>query len=125
MEQWMSIDDAVAQLGVSKRTIYRRIQAEEIQSREVNGQREVCVTINDTPSQIDNELVTQLRDEIDYLRQQNDHLTQVLALAQKNISALTEQLQNKDLLLEDMRQRQNLWQRVKARLGWGTVSGRE
>ena len=121
MEQWMSIDDAAAHLGVSRRTIYRRVQAGEIQDRQVNGQREICVTVNDIESQPDNELVTQLRAEIEYLRQQNDHLTQVLALAQKNIATLTEQLANKDLLLEDMRQKKPLWHKVKARLGLGAT----
>ena len=56
-----------------------------------------------------------LRDEIKYLRvqltrrdDQIDHLTQLLAIAQKNVSMLTERMQ----VIEDMRHRRPFWKRL-------------
>jgi excisionase family DNA binding protein len=43
--------------------------------------------------------------------QQIDHLTQVVAMAQKNASMLTEQLGTERQLLEDMRSRRGFWRR--------------
>lgn len=143
MEKWLSIDDAVAQIGVSKRTIYRRIKDGKIQKREMNGETQILVTVEDTMSQdsagvvtqfkseiqqlrqqidgltdSDNELVTQLRSEIDYLREQNDHMTQLLAMTQKNITSLTDQVSDKDKLIEDMRQKPpTRWERFKQTFG--------
>ena len=51
---------------------------------------------------------------IESLTQEIDHLTQVVAMSQKNIGALTEQLDDSRQMIEDMRQRRTVWQRVKA-----------
>ena len=48
------------------------------------------------------------------MSQQIDHLTQVVAMSQKNIGALTEQLDDSRQMIEDMRQRRTVWQRFKA-----------
>ena len=57
--------------------------------------------------------IKQLEGQVDNLTQQIDHLTQVVAMSQKNIGALTEQLDDSRQLIEDMRQRRTVWQRLK------------
>ena len=58
-------------------------------------------------------IIEQLQSENAHLREQENHLTQVIAMSQKNIGALTEQLDDSRQLIEDMRQRRTVWQRVK------------
>ena len=54
------------------------------------------------------------RDEhIESLTQEINHLTQVVAMSQKNIGALTEQLSDSRQMIEDMRQRRTVWQRIR------------
>ena len=61
----------------------------------------------------DNQLAR--RDEqMESLTQQIDHLTQIVAMSQKNIATLTEQLDSSRQIIEDMRQRQTVWQKIKA-----------
>ena len=55
-----------------------------------------------------------LREQLARHAQQIDHLTQVVAMSQKNIGALTEQLDDSRQMIEDMRQRRTVWQRLKA-----------
>ena len=58
-------------------------------------------------------IIEQLQSENAHLREQENHLTQVIAMSQKNIGALTEQLDDSRQLIEDMRQRRTVWQRLK------------
>ena len=65
----------------------------------------------------DNHLKAQLEradSEIRHLREQVSHLTQVVAMSQKNIGALTEQLLDSQQMISEMRQRKTVWQRFKA-----------
>ena len=57
--------------------------------------------------------VHHLRDQLTEKDKQIDHLTQVVAMSQKNIGALTEQLDDSRQMIEDMRQRRTVWQRLK------------
>ena len=52
--------------------------------------------------------------EIQYLREQVSRLTQVVAMSQKNIGALTEQLDDSRQMIEDMRSR-SWWKRILRR----------
>ena len=65
-------------------------------------------------------LTGQLQSEISHLREQLarrdeqiDHFQQIVAMSQKNIGALTEQLDDSRQMIEDMRQRRTVWQRLK------------
>ena len=46
--------------------------------------------------------------------EQIDHFQQIVAMSQKNIGALTEQLDDSRQMIEDMRLRRTVWQRLKA-----------
>ena len=85
------------------------------------------VNIEEHDAQMDakvhDKLHKQLLSEIEYLRnlneqlmQQNDHMSQLVGLSQKNIERLTQQIEAKDFLLEDMREQSwwdKLWRRKR------------
>jgi len=113
----MTINDAAETLGVTVRTIQRRMQQGKMQAREENGVRLVCVRLRQGGDMVD---VQQLIDEKDArisdLLKQNDDLRhqvaelhQLLAIFQKNINQITEQNQ---LLLEDLRPKQRWYHRL-------------
>jgi vacuolar-type H+-ATPase subunit I/STV1 len=113
----MTINDAAETLGVTVRTIQRRIQQDKMQSREDNGVRLVCVSLRQEGDTVD---VQQLIDEKDArisdlltqnddLRSQVAELHQLLAISQKNINQITEQ---NHLLLEDLRPKQRWYHRL-------------
>jgi chromosome segregation ATPase len=83
--KWMSIDDAVAHTGMSRRTIYRRIKTGEIEARTEDGKRQVCVPADGTAAQessfgtaddtdFGTQLIEQLKSEVESLREQNASL---------------------------------------------------
>lgn len=47
---WQSMEEAAITLGVSSRTLHRRITKSEVETRLVNGRREVLVTLADPPT---------------------------------------------------------------------------
>ena len=113
----MTISDAAATLGVTVRTIQRRVVQGKMQAREENGVRLVCVSLRQDGDMID---VQQLLDEKDArisdlltqnddLRHQVAELHQLLAISQKNINQITQQNQ---LLLEDLRPKQRWYHRL-------------
>ena len=135
----LTIKQAIKRLKLSDSTIRRRIENGELQAEKIGNQwfiieeddqetiqgeegirqndkvtlqNEEEVSQNDkvTPQSV---LIPQLQSEISYLREQLDHHTQLLGLAQKNIGALTEQLSDSRQMIEDMRQRRTVWQRLK------------
>ena len=85
-----------------------RKQSAEVQRLvELNEERANQIQhLRDQLTEKDNQLVR--RDE------QIDHFQQIVAMSQKNIGALTEQLSDSRQLIEDMRQRKTVWQRLKA-----------
>lgn len=54
-------------------------------------------------------------EQIDKKDEQIDHLHQLLAMKEKNTNALTEQLEQKELMLEDLQNR-SVWKKLKAAL---------
>jgi len=57
--------------------------------------------------------VQHLREQLTEKDNQINHSQQIAAMSQKNIGALTEQLDDSRQMIEDMRQRRTVWQRVK------------
>jgi len=127
--QWLTIAEAATRLGVSDRTIRRRIDKEEYETKLENGLRYVCIDSRmSIPSDnIDREapsLIRQLRSEIDHLRKQNEALLEQIsdmqeAAQQQNAIAmqLTRQLDQDQRLLEY--HREPWWKRWRMKLGSG------
>ena len=121
MNNILSASEAAKKLNVSSQTIKRWIKEGRLKGyqSEDNGGRWYVQTDDPTFGQhlVNNNGsdVEFLRDEITYLREQLtrrdeqiDHLTQLLAIAQKNVSMLTERMQ----VIEDLRHRKPLWERI-------------
>ena len=122
----MTIPDAAETLGVTPRTIQRRIKAGKMETRTENGQRLVCVELrppNDDETTVSVQMlldekdsrISELSKQNDDLRQRVAELNQLLALAQEGVLRLTEQNQ---LLLEDLRPKRRWYHRL---LTWNTT----
>ena len=59
------------------------------------------------------EQLTEKDNQLSRKDEQIDHTHQVVAMSQKNIGALTEQLDDSRQMIEDMRQRRTVWQRIR------------
>ena len=108
MDKWMTINDAAETLGVTVRTIQRRVQQGKMRVREENGQRLVGVELRQDDDYLyaqqlldeKDARISDLLKQNDDLRQQITELHQLVAIAQKTADRLAEHNQ---LLLEDMR----------------------
>ncbi len=120
MAKTMTIPEASQALGVSQRTIHRWIRDGKLSAKKIDRQWRVDVdieTVKDNgKSDLDAQLVEQLRSENAHIREQLvrrdeqiDHFQQIVAMSQKNIGALTEQLDDSRQMIEDMRQRLTVW----------------
>ena len=146
----VSLSQAMQHFGVSEKTIRRWIKQGKLHAEKVDGRWliEISETNDRTPGQYDQlddrtALIQQLQSEVEHLRsqlkeqlaekdkqidshaQQNDHLTQIVAMSQKNIGALTEQLDDSRQMIEDMRSR-SWWKRIFRRwlsdTNWRAIS---
>ena len=123
----LTIKEAAEHFNVSSITIRRKIKSGELDADKVGNQWFVHVEQEtyqneQAVNQVDQPVFTeQLQSEISHLREQLvrrdeqiDHFQQIVAMSQKNIGALTEQLDDSRQMIEDMRQRRTVWQRLKA-----------
>ena len=120
MEQWVTIPEAVTMLGLSERALRYRISKETIESKMEDGRRLVLVSLDENLPATFQGLLQEKDARISDLTNQNstlrnqlsekdrqinekdsqiDHLTQLMALATKNVGILTEQLKAKDALI--------------------------
>ena len=130
MTKTLTITEAAHALNVSDKTIRRWIDAGKLSAEKVDRKWYVHVDLDvDLDTDLDTDPVdvqhlkaqleradseiSPLREQFARSDEQIDHLTQVVAMSQKNIGALTEQLDDSRQLIEDMRQRRTVWQRVK------------
>jgi len=125
MSTQVSISDASNILGVSTKTIRRWIENGKLKAEKENGRWMVDIDDQDDVQvvypNVQVELIETLKQQIEDLKleietknqqierqgEQIDHMTQLLAVAQKSIQQITEQNQ---LMLED-KQRKRFWRR--------------
>lgn len=96
----MSIKDYADKNGLSVSTIRRRIKAGTLPAEQVSGKWYILVEEVSNPDppvdsqieQVDNQLVARLESEVDYLRDQLDKQTQLLAISTKQNTDLIGQL---------------------------------
>jgi chromosome segregation ATPase len=141
MEKWLTISEAVTVLGISERALREKVRTGKIESKLENRRRLVWVETDEVGESREHEahhephhellhekdariadlqqqvLSTQdqlvRRDEqIESLTEKMDHLTQVIAMAQKNVATLSDQLEGSRLQLEELQQPKSLWKRL-------------
>ena len=129
MNTKLSVNEAALKLNISPQSVKRWINQGKLNGEKFNGKWYVIANetfghhLETNGHHVDtNDGSKDFREEIKYLRdqlvsrdEQVGHLTQVVAMSQKNIAALTEQLDNSRQMLEDMRHRKPLWKRIFSR----------
>lgn len=133
MIEKLTVQEYMRTSGISQATVYRHIKAGKLTTDKVDDT--LYIIINDenndkNETQIETELVEQLRTENEYLRQQLEEAMKTIKQMQEDsesarqrsdtiILQLTRQFEEQTKLLEDMRHR-SLWSRVKTALGFAT-----
>ncbi len=125
-QQVMTISEAAQSLGVTDRTVHRWIRTGKLNGEKIGHRWQVHIDVEtfqnisqDSVKTDNHSREEQLQTEIRYLREQNeslirqlDHTHQIVAMSQKNIAALTEQLDDSRQMIEDMRSRSSWWKRL-------------
>ena len=119
---WIDIDQASAKLNVSRRTLQRRISENKIKSK-IDGNRRIVwlEETDDTPTTKENEsLKKQVEDLLNQVGQLSDKLARLSDNTIKErerhdiiIMKLTQQLENSQHLIEDMRRNRSIFARIR------------
>jgi len=143
MQKWLTVPEACQALSMSERTLRRHLKDEKYQSKLEDGRRFVLIEVPDIDVSDDTQQIlaekdariSELQDEVEYLRQKLDETEQARQRTLKIIQQiqqdsesdkqrsdtiilqLTRQFFEQTKLLEDMRQR-SLWSRVRTALGF-------
>ena len=105
-DRWLTVTDACQALGVSERTLRRRIEQDKMESKLEDGRRLILVDSGGQKADTiaENELLEQLRSENEHLRGQvisiQDELNQSRERSDTIILQLTKQLEQSQRLLE-------------------------
>lgn len=137
-DEWLKMADAASALGISVRTLHRRIADGVFETKTENGRKYVLIpddcqdVFNDRQNDDladKNAYISHLKQIIKEKDKQIEHLQNTLDEAlQESASSrersdtiilqLTRQLEQHKLMLEDMRQRQPILQKVKSWFGF-------
>jgi len=105
-DKWVTMAAACQTLGISDRTLRRRIEQGKIKSKLENSRRLVLIDSGGhmAANEADAALIEQLRSEVEYLREElkqtREELTQSKERSDTIILQLTRQLENQQNLLE-------------------------
>jgi len=134
MRQVLTPSQAANHLKLSTATIYRHISSGKLKSEQIDGKLHVILDDENCDAFQESDVEAEHSEVIKLLQGENqrliaqleekdrqiEELHQIVAMGQKNIASLTEQVK----LLEDKRN-SGWWQRLKAGLFWGKASVRE
>jgi hypothetical protein len=120
---WQSVEEAAVTLGVSARTLHRRISRGEVETRLENGRREVLVCLSDDePEPADTDL-PELSDPSDEpVSQAAPH--SAIVLAEQQIAVANERVRRTEVALVAFQQTSQILQsevrrtRLSARFAW-------
>ena len=111
---WLTIKESIEVLGISRKTLYRKMDSGEIESKKVGSARFVKIgdpeetqTVSDNTSQTvsndTNDVIRNQQGEIEFLRSQVEHLQKELSDTKTRsdtmILKLTQTVDNQQLLL--------------------------
>jgi hypothetical protein len=132
---WQSVEEAAVTLGISTRTLHRRISKGEVETRLENGRREVLVCLPDEEVQFEDE-TSDVTDSITIptpstsaamAAEQGGASTSII-LAEKEIQLANEKVRRTELALAAFQHTSTLLQkeatrtRISARCAWAAVA---
>lgn len=136
---WQSVEEAAVTLGISTRTLHRRISKGEVETRLENGRREVLVCLPDEEIQFEEEAPDVMGDVTDSVTiptpstsaaiaaEQQGGSTSII-LAEKEIQLANEKVRRTELALAAFQHTSTLLQkeatrtRISARCAWAAVA---
>jgi len=136
---WQSVEEAAVTLGISTRTLHRRISKGEVETRLENGRREVLVCLPDEEIQFEEETSDVMGDVTDSVTiptpstsaaiaaEQQGGSTSII-LAEKEIQLANEKVRRTELALAAFQHTSTLLQkeatrtRISARCAWAAVA---
>lgn len=124
---WQSVEEAAVTLGISTRTLHRRISKGEVETRLENGRREVLVCLPDPEPETSVES-PELSDEpsAEQTRPYSD--STAIILAEKEVALANEKVRRTELALAAFQHTSALLQqeaartRISARFAWAAVA---
>ena len=132
-DEWLTLTEAAARLGISERTLQRRIADETFQTKTEHGRKYVLLTGDGTDTTTDSQnnlsdkdyIIEMQKEQIEHLKQLLDDALQDVRESKKRsdtiVLSITRQMDEQVKMIEDMRKTKPLWERFKARVGWGSV----
>lgn len=123
---WQSVEEAAVTLGVSTRTLHRRISKGEVETRLEEGRREVLVCLPDLEVEMESESTAEGMEEVGPPLA-GDQKTAMI-LAEKEIALANEKVRRTELALAAFQHTSTLLQqeatrtRISARCAWGAVA---
>jgi excisionase family DNA binding protein len=143
MAKWLTVSELASELGISERAVRKQIEEGKWTAKKRGNKWLIDTeenTVNDSikanelNAEVDKlqAVLSERENLINQLKKENDHLQTRLDDTLRDsrmksersdmiIMKLTQQMEQHQLMLEDMRKPKPLWERVKARLGWGSV----
>src|SRR5688572_11241697 len=129
---WQSVEEAAVTLGISTRTLHRRISKGEVETRLENGRREVLVCLPDDDIQID-EPAPDVTDSVSVPTSTSPYSIggdqgTAIVLAEKEIQLANEKVRRTELALAAFQHTSTLLQkeatrtRISARCAWAAVA---
>jgi hypothetical protein len=128
---WQSVEEAAVTLGISTRTLHRRISKGEVETRLADGRREVLVCLPDPdPAYEEPAEVTDTADAVERLIGSNgpsDNQTAII-LAEKEVALANEKVRRTELALAAFQHTTSLMEkeasrsRMSARVAWIAVA---
>lgn len=147
-DEWLTMTEAAARLGVSERTVQRRVANGDYETKTEGGRKYVLLkTVGDAdmntlydgqtadnPDDMSEKdvIIKMQQEQIEMQKEQIEHLKQLLDDALQDVReskeradtiiiTLTQRLDEQVKMIEDIRKPRPLWKRVKARFGFQTV----
>jgi hypothetical protein len=128
--EWQSVEEAAVTLGVSTRTLHRRISKGEVETRLENGRREVLVCLPDPEPEVIQEEQVEVTDMPSTPpRPSHDVSTDTsIVLAQKEIQFANEKVRRTELALAAFQHTSTILQkeanraRISGRCAWAAVA---
>lgn len=129
---WQSVEEAALTLGVSSRTLHRRISKGEVETRLENGRREVLVCLPDPETEEEVVQEEEQSPRVTVTANQSHHVgndySSAIVLAEKEIALANEKVRRTELALAAFQHTSALLQkeatraRISGRLAWAAVA---